>query len=103
MEARPRAGLIGKGAWAALAIALLAAGLFASLPAIRSEALGVYWPYAVRLAASALLVFLGLVASRRAGRLQYAVFAAAGLGVLIFIHATGTILDASGVQGVARR
>ncbi len=102
MTARPFTAWRQVG-WALLGALLVGGGFASCLPYIRSEAPGVLWPTIGQAVLSGLMVVAGLAASRRAGRWQYLVLAATGLGLLTFTRMTGEILLVSGVRDVVLR
>ena len=76
------------------------AGLSLALPYVRSEALGVIWPSPINALVAGLLVLVGLIASRRAGPLQWTCYLLLALGIVTYILGVRLVLEVSGVQNI---
>lgn len=99
MSAKPSA--LKSVGWTVLSVGLCVAGVFIAWPYVRSEALGVIWPSMMRVLLAAVLVLIGLSASRRAGRLQYVCYLALALCFAIYVAGMRLVLEAAGVGPIA--
>lgn len=86
--------------WVAASGACSVAGLSLALPYVRSEALGVIWPSPIMALVAGLLVLLGLLASRRAGPLQWACYVLLALGIVTYILGSRIALEVAGIQNI---
>jgi hypothetical protein len=87
-------------AWVTASGACSVAGLSLALPYVRSEALGVIWPSPMMALVAGLLVLVGLLASRRAGPLQWACYLLLALAIVSYILGARIVLEVAGIQNI---
>lgn len=92
--------LLKRTGWAALSTCASTTAFVCVLPYIRSEAVGVIWPSTFQALLAMVLMMVGLVASRAAGRWQYVNYVLLAATFAAYVLGLKAILTVAGVSGI---